>query len=60
MDDSQLRTLEVRLNYLRELEARKETVLKSITEQGKLTPELQAAIEACDNKMVLEYSVFAL
>ena len=54
LDDSQLRTLEVRLNYLRELEARKETVLKSITEQGKLTPELQAAIEACDNKTVLE------
>ena len=42
LDDSQLRTLEERLGYLRELMARKETVLKSIEEQGKLTPELIA------------------
>ena len=54
LDDSQLRTLEERLGYLRELMARKETVLKSIEEQGKLTPELQAAIDACDNKTALE------
>ncbi len=54
LDDSQLRTLEERLSYLRELMARKETVLKSIEEQGKLTPELQAAIDACDNKTALE------
>ena len=54
LDDSQLRTLEERLTYLRELEERKQTVLKSIAEQGKLTPELQAAIEAADNKTALE------
>ncbi|WP_274570872.1 Tex family protein [Neisseria leonii] len=54
LDDTQLRTLAERLQYLRELEARKETVLKSIEEQGKLTPELQAAIEQTDNKTVLE------
>ncbi len=54
LDDTQLRTLADRLTYLRELEARKETVLKSIAEQGKLTPELQTAIEAADNKTVLE------
>ncbi len=54
LDDSQLRTLAERLTYLRELEERKQTVLKSIAEQGKLTPELQAAIEAADNKTALE------
>ena len=54
LNDSQLRILEARLNYLRELEARKETVLKNIEEQGKLTFELQAAIEACVNKTALE------
>ena len=54
LDDSQLRTLEERLSYLRELMARKETVLKSIEEQGKLTPELLAAIDACNNKTALE------
>ena len=54
LDDSQLRTLEERLTYLRELEERKQTVLTSIAEQGKLTPELQATIEAADNKTALE------
>ena len=54
LDDSQLRTLEERLHYLRELEARKETVLNSIAEQGKLTDELRAAIAAADNKTALE------
>ncbi|KLT73947.1 transcription accessory protein [Neisseria arctica] len=54
LDDSQLRTLAERLQYLRELQERKATVLKSIEEQGKLTPELQAAIEAADNKTTLE------
>ena len=46
LDDIQLRELEARLSYLRELEERRAAVLKSIAEQGKLTPELQAAIEA--------------
>ena len=46
LDDVQLRELEYRLGYLRELESRREAVLKSIDEQGKLTPELRAAIEA--------------
>jgi len=46
LDDTQLRTLAERLQYLRELEARKETVLNSIAEQGKLTDELRVAIDA--------------
>ncbi|STZ77133.1 Tex family protein [Bergeriella denitrificans] len=54
LDDTQLRHLEERLTYLRELEARKETVLKSIEEQGKLSDGLRAQIEACDNKTALE------
>lgn len=54
LDDTQLRTLADRLTYLRELLDRKATVLKSIEEQGKLTPELAAQIEACDNKTALE------
>jgi len=54
LDDAQLRDLETRLAYLRELEDRRATVLKSIGEQGKLTPELQAAIEAADTKQALE------
>src|SRR4051812_38262812 len=44
LDDNHLRELETRLAYLRELEERREAVLKSIDEQGKLTPELRAAI----------------
>ena len=54
LDDTQLRLLAERLQYLRELEARKETVLHSIAEQGKLTEELRAAIDAADNKTALE------
>ena len=54
LDDIQLRELEARLSYLRELEERREAVLKSIGEQGKLTPELQAAIEAAPTKQELE------
>ena len=54
LDDTQLRLLAERLQYLRELEARKETVLHSIEEQGKLTDELRAAIDAADNKTALE------
>ncbi|MFA7388095.1 MAG: Tex-like N-terminal domain-containing protein, partial [Thiohalobacteraceae bacterium] len=50
LDDTQLRHLEERLGYLRELEERRVTVLKSIEEQGKLTPELSAAIQGADTK----------
>jgi len=51
LDETQVRAIESRLAYLRNLEARKATVLKSIAEQGKLTPELEAAIRAA---MVLQ------
>ncbi len=54
LDDIQLRELETRLGYLRELEDRRAAVLKSIDEQGKLTPELRAAIEAVPTKQELE------
>ncbi|MCH7343927.1 RNA-binding transcriptional accessory protein [Pelomonas sp. CA6] len=54
LDDTQLRELEVRLAYLRELEERRAAVLKSIEEQGKLTPELRAAVEAAPTKQELE------
>lgn len=54
LDDTQLRTLEERLRYLRELEERRETILKSITEQEKLTPELEKEIRAADTKTRLE------
>ena len=54
LDDTQLRTLEERLGYLRELEERRGAVLASILEQGKLTPELQAEIVAAETKQRLE------
>jgi uncharacterized protein len=54
LDDAQLRELETRLAYLRELTERRAAVLKSIEEQGKLTPELRAAIEAAATKQDLE------
>ena len=54
LDDIQLRELEVRLAYLRELSERRDAVLRSIGEQGKLTPELRAAIEAAPTKQELE------
>jgi protein Tex len=54
LDDTQLRKLEDRLGYLGELEDRRATVLKSITEQGKLTPELAKAIAAAMTKVELE------
>jgi len=54
LDDIQLRELETRLAYLRELEDRRAAVLKSIDEQGKLTPALRAAIEAAPTKQELE------
>jgi uncharacterized protein len=54
LDDLQLRDLEVRLRYLRELEERREAILASIAEQGKLTPELEVQIRAVDTKTELE------
>jgi uncharacterized protein len=54
LDDVQLRELEYRLGYLRELEERRAAVLKSAQEQGKLTPSLRAAIEAAPTKQELE------
>ena len=50
LDDNQLRKLEERLGYLRQLEERKVTILKAIGEQGKLTAELERAIAAAENK----------
>ena len=54
LDDSQLRTLEERLTYLRELEERRATVLKTIDEQGKLSDELKKSILEADSKTRLE------
>lgn len=54
LDDTQLRQLETRLSYLRELSDRRQTILKSIDEQGKLTPELAAAINGTLSKTELE------
>ena len=54
LDDTQLRKLDERLGYLRELEDRRATVLRSIDEQGKMTPELQRSINSADNKVALE------
>ncbi len=54
LDDIQLRELESRLGYLRELEERRSAVLKSIDEQGKLTPALRDAIGAAPTKQELE------
>ena len=54
LDDIQLRELEVRLAYLRELEDRRVAVLKSIEEQGRLTPTLRAAIDVAPTKQELE------
>ena len=54
LDDVQMRELEARLSYLRELHERRAAVLKSIESQGKLTPELRAAVDAAPNKQELE------
>ena len=54
LDDAQLRELQMRLGYLRELHERRAAILKSIEEQGKLTPGLRAAIEAAPTKQELE------
>jgi protein Tex len=54
LDDTQLRSLEDRLSYLRDLEDRRAAILKSIEEQGKLTPELAASIQQAETKARLE------
>ncbi|MEX1664303.1 Tex family protein [Zhongshania arctica] len=54
LDDTQMRDLETRLGYLRELEDRRESILKSIREQEKLTPELERDILSADTKNRLE------
>ena len=54
LDDIQLRELEYRLGYLREMEERRATILKSIADQGKLTPDLQLAIDQAATKQDLE------
>ncbi|MGZ8173757.1 Tex family protein [Methylobacter sp.] len=54
LDDTQLRMLEERLGYLRELNARRKTILDSIRSQDKLTPELEKAIKDADTKTLLE------
>ncbi|PTO65310.1 Tex family protein [Vibrio splendidus] len=54
LDDTQLRNLDSRLSYLRELDDRRQTILKSIQDQGKLTPELERDITQADSKTRLE------
>ncbi|AAW84615.1 predicted transcriptional accessory protein [Aliivibrio fischeri ES114] len=54
LDDTQLRTLDTRLTYLRELDDRRQSILKSIKEQDKLTPELEREILDADSKTRLE------
>lgn len=54
LDDTQLRRLQERLLYLRELEERRDAIIKSIAEQQKLTPELEAQIRAASTKTTLE------
>ncbi|WP_293932520.1 Tex family protein [Iodobacter sp.] len=54
LDDTQLRNLEVRLSYLRELEERRSAIISNITEQGKLSPELNIQLLSADNKQRLE------
>nr|WP_082400078.1 Tex family protein [Neptunomonas antarctica] len=54
LDDIQLRQLALRVDYLRDLESRRKTILQSIQEQGKLTPELTTAITTAETKVRLE------
>ncbi|WP_435609423.1 Tex family protein [Streptomyces sp. C10-9-1] len=54
LDDAQLRTLEERLRYLRELEERRSAILESVREQGRLTEEVEGRIRAADTKARLE------
>ena len=54
LDDLQLRDLELRLRYLRELQDRKQVIISSIAEQDKLTPQLEAKINAAETKSLIE------
>lgn len=54
LDDTQLRTLQERLIYVREMEERRDSILKSLVEHNQLTPELELAIRAADTKIRLE------
>lgn len=54
LDDTQLRTLHQRLTYLRDLEQRRQSILEQLKSQGNLTPELESALRAADNKARLE------
>ena len=54
LDEEQIRAIQARLGYLRNLDKRKTTVLKSIADQGKLTPELEAAIQAATMLQAVE------
>jgi protein Tex len=54
LDDAQLRTLEARLTYLRELEARRSQILESVAQQGKLTPELEQLLGTAETRQRLE------
>lgn len=54
LDDIQLRTLDERLKYLREMDERRDAIVKSIDEQGKLTPALREQIDAAESKARLE------
>ena len=54
LDDTQLRRLEERLRYLRDLDERRAVILESISQQGKLDPALKQAIDAADSKARLE------
>ena len=54
LDDTQLRNLQEALVYGREMEERRAAVIASVTEQGKMTPELLAQIEAADSKQRIE------
>ena len=54
MDDEALRTFDERLKYLRNLDERRQTIISTIEEQGKLTDELKAKIEAAETAAVLE------
>ncbi len=54
LDDLQLRDLELRLRYLRELQDRKQAIISSIAEQDKLTPQLEAKINAAETKSLIE------
>src|SRR5579863_10652702 len=54
LDDTQLRALQERLTYLRELEERRAAILQSVEEQGKLTPQLRQSLETADTKQRLQ------